>query len=134
MPTEYPVPFGADDCPGGPPPTSGGGQTCVTLDQLLDDDPELSVVGGFGILGTPAHWRCPSITELMADSGCHLSEGCCVQDAYCGPLAQSGPAAASDSGGAATDGTSGVGGVAGASSGVRDDHECCYYVVRVCGV
>lgn len=131
MQREYPPEFGANDCPGGPPPTLGGAEQCVTLEQLLDDQPRLSVIGGFGILGTEARWRCPTIAELMSDSGCSLGEGCCIADAYCGPVERPGVDGldqARDGAG----GASGSGGTAGASE--RDDHRCCYYIVTVCGV
>lgn len=135
MQREYPPQFGANDCPGGPPPTLGGAEQCVTLEQLLDDQPRLSVIGGFGILGTEAHWRCPTIEELMADSGCSLGEGCCIADAYCGPMERpkvDGLDQAPDGAGGASGGSGGTPGVAGASE--RDDHRCCYYIVTVCGV
>jgi len=133
-PNGYPAPFGASMCPDGPPPVNGA-QECVTLDQLIDDDRRLSVIGGFEILGTLAHWRCPTIAELMADSGCSGGEGCCMKNAYCGPLEQrSSQAASGGASGHPGDGSGGVAGVGGEGPEPRDEHECCYYIVTACGV
>ena len=113
----------------------------MTRAELTDDDPQLSVIGGFALLGTVAHWRCPTIAELMADSRCGGFEGCCLENVYCGPVARSAVDAPSDSNNTAAGGASdaaagaaaGAGGIAGAGAGPPDDHVCCYYMVRLCG-
>lgn len=127
---EYPPSFEPGDCAGPLSQPHAGAEVCVTLDQLIDENPILSVAGGFQVLGTEARWRCPTITELIADNGCSLGEGCCVSDAHCGPVER--PAPPSGAAGAAGEPSAGYGGAA--DTGHRDLHTCCYYVVTVCGV